>query len=116
MRNVHHYLSESMVLRLPFKVFITIPAIWPEYAKDRMRQAVDSAGILHRDFPSPGKTELHFIYEPEAAALATFSDYQYYEYMKVGRFASSPLSSRISPANQSRSVIYLLFAMQVKAQ
>ncbi|TID04775.1 hypothetical protein CH35J_003145 [Colletotrichum higginsianum] len=47
-------------------------AIWPDYAKARMRNAAEHAGITqHRP---AGKTSLTFISEPEAAALATTKD------------------------------------------
>lgn len=55
-----------------FHVVITLPAIWPHYARDRMRQAVVRAGILEKRL-GVGKTILSFVAEPEAAALATLS-------------------------------------------
>lgn len=54
------------------QVVITLPAIWPDYAKARMRRAVEGAGIL-KERPA-GETTLSFISEPEAAALATVRD------------------------------------------
>jgi molecular chaperone DnaK (HSP70) len=59
---------------LPFKVVITIPAMWPAYAEDYMRSAAIKAGIL--DQRDCGSTILSFISEPEAAALATIRDFQ----------------------------------------
>lgn len=55
-----------------FHVVVTLPAIWPNYARERMRQAVDQAGILQQR-PGVGKTTLDFVTEPEAAALAALS-------------------------------------------
>ncbi|KAK1960022.1 actin-like ATPase domain-containing protein [Colletotrichum sublineola] len=58
-----------------FHVVITLPAIWPEYSKARMRRAVEDAGILQSRLA--GDTVLSFISEPEAAALATMCDLKY---------------------------------------
>ncbi|KAK6227523.1 hypothetical protein QIS74_01078 [Colletotrichum tabaci] len=64
--------GEETVKLCRFHVVITLPAIWPDYAKARMRRAADHAGITqHRP---AGETTLAFISEPEAAALATTKD------------------------------------------
>ncbi|GJC92712.1 HSP70 family chaperone [Colletotrichum higginsianum] len=64
--------GEQTVKLCRFHVVITLPAIWPDYAKARMRNAAEHAGITqHRP---AGKTSLTFISEPEAAALATTKD------------------------------------------
>ncbi|KAF9873766.1 hypothetical protein CkaCkLH20_08876 [Colletotrichum karsti] len=55
-----------------FQVIITLPAIWPSYAKSRMRRAAEDAGVLK--VREAGETTLSFIAEPEAAALATIRD------------------------------------------
>ncbi|KAJ4996040.1 Hsp70 family chaperone [Colletotrichum sp. SAR 10_66] len=55
-----------------FHVVITLPAIWPDYSKARMRRAVQHAGMLEERWA--GETTLSFISEPEAAALATVCD------------------------------------------
>lgn len=55
-----------------FHVVITLPAIWPPYAQQRMKQAARNSGIL--DARPCGDTVLRFISEPEAAALATIKD------------------------------------------
>ncbi|KAF5227885.1 hypothetical protein FAUST_11470 [Fusarium austroamericanum] len=55
-----------------FQVVITLPAIWPPYAQNRMKQAAQQSGIL--DERPAGTTLLQFISEPEAAALATIKD------------------------------------------
>lgn len=66
---------------LPFKVGITIPAIWPQYARTMMRQAARQAGILQpRDI---GETTLILVEEPEAAALATLWDRRDYPELQV---------------------------------
>ncbi|EEU45996.1 uncharacterized protein NECHADRAFT_79049 [Fusarium vanettenii 77-13-4] len=54
------------IARLHFVV--TLPAIWPHYARTRMEEALMRAGIRE---PRPaGETIVDFISEPEAAALA----------------------------------------------
>ncbi|KPM41605.1 hypothetical protein AK830_g4982 [Neonectria ditissima] len=55
-----------------FHVVITMPAIWPHYSQQRMKEAAKLSGML--DKRSGGKTTLCFISEPEAAALATIKD------------------------------------------
>jgi molecular chaperone DnaK (HSP70) len=62
--------GNSLVSNLTFHVVITIPAIWKDYARESMRNAVDKAVIL-QERPSVGKTILTFVPEPEAAGLAS---------------------------------------------
>ncbi|KAF6835704.1 Hsp70 family chaperone [Colletotrichum plurivorum] len=64
--------GKKLVELCKFHVVITLPAIWPAYAKARMRRAAQKAGIL--DTRWAGQTTLSFISEPEAAALATMRD------------------------------------------
>ncbi|KAJ4117532.1 hypothetical protein NW768_010895 [Fusarium equiseti] len=54
---------------LPLRVAITVPAIWPDYAKSSMREAARLAGIT--DHRAIGETTLITVEEPEAAALAS---------------------------------------------
>ncbi|XEU97891.1 hypothetical protein FSHL1_003178 [Fusarium sambucinum] len=56
-----------------FHVVITLPAIWPPYAQQRMKKAANMSGIL--DVRPSGATTLGFVPEPEAAALATLKDF-----------------------------------------
>lgn len=56
-----------------FHVVFTVPAIWPESARRRMKQAVDRSGILKAR--QIGETTCDYISEPEAAALATLADF-----------------------------------------
>ncbi|KIL94945.1 hypothetical protein FAVG1_01876 [Fusarium avenaceum] len=65
-----------------FHVVITLPAIWPPYAQQRMKQAATVSGIL--DTRSCGETTLRFISEPEAAALATIKDLSKRSTIKIG--------------------------------
>ncbi|KAF4813316.1 Heat shock 70 kDa protein 12A [Colletotrichum tropicale] len=64
--------GQDLVDMCRLQVVITLPAIWPDYAKARMRRAVQGAGML-KERPA-GDTTLSFISEPEAAALATVRD------------------------------------------
>ena len=54
---------------LRFRVALTVPAIWPQYAKQKMKEAAKRAGILAPR--SIGETTLVLVEEPEAAAVAT---------------------------------------------
>ncbi|KAA8631132.1 hypothetical protein SMACR_07358 [Sordaria macrospora] len=64
--------SKTLVNYSKFHVVMTLPAIWPDYARSRMREAANIAGILGPR--AAGETELTFLSEPEAAAIATFAD------------------------------------------
>ncbi|KAK3294582.1 uncharacterized protein B0H64DRAFT_463570, partial [Chaetomium fimeti] len=64
--------SRNLVQYSRFQIVMTLPAIWPEYARCRMRDAAKQAGMLATR--AAGETELLFISEPEAAALATLAD------------------------------------------
>ncbi|KAF2671144.1 hypothetical protein BT63DRAFT_423384 [Microthyrium microscopicum] len=59
---------------LPFRVVITVPAIWQPYANEKMKKAAKDAGILDRR--ACGPTTLELVPEPEAAALSTLSEYR----------------------------------------
>ena len=66
---------------LPLKVAVTIPAIWPTYAREKMRDAAKEAGILaHRPI---GRTNLILVEEPEAAAMCTLFDRRSYPEIDV---------------------------------
>ncbi len=64
--------SRRLINFSKFHIVITLPAIWPEYARARMREAAGLAGMLGERIA--GETQLTFISEPEAAAMATLSD------------------------------------------
>lgn len=61
-------LGEKFIKECRFHIVFTVPAIWPHYAHNLMREAAAKAQIL-RVRPC-GITTLQFISEPEAAALA----------------------------------------------
>jgi hypothetical protein len=64
--------GRSLVNGTPIHVVLTVPAIWNDCARDRMRRAASLAGIL--DGRLVGKTTLSFISEPEAAVIATLPE------------------------------------------
>lgn len=64
--------GRNLVEGTPFHVVLTVPAIWKDYARDRMRTAVEAAGILSERLCGP--TTLDLISEPEAAALSTIPE------------------------------------------
>ncbi|KAH6635068.1 actin-like ATPase domain-containing protein [Chaetomium sp. MPI-SDFR-AT-0129] len=64
--------SRNLINFSKFHIVITLPAIWPAYARAKMREAVERAGMLGERIAS--ETQLSFISEPEAAALATLSE------------------------------------------
>ncbi|EFQ35937.1 uncharacterized protein GLRG_11045 [Colletotrichum graminicola M1.001] len=74
--------GDELVKMCKFHVVITLPAIWPDYAKARMCRAAEHAGLLE-ERPA-GQTTLAFISEPEAAALATMRDLAGRPNIKVG--------------------------------
>ncbi|OBS27025.1 hypothetical protein FPOA_00966 [Fusarium poae] len=70
--SIRRAIGADLLERSKFQVVITLPAIWPPYAQNRMKQAAHQSGILDRR--SAGTTMLQFISEPEAATLATIKD------------------------------------------
>ncbi|KAF5714917.1 Hsp70 chaperone protein [Fusarium globosum] len=80
--SIKRTLGADLVRRCKLQVVITLPAIWPPYAQQRMKQAAQRSGIL--DARSAGATSLHFISEPEAAALATIKDLSKRSTIKAG--------------------------------
>ncbi|GAP89408.2 putative actin-like atpase domain-containing protein [Rosellinia necatrix] len=64
--------GQNIIDGMPFLVVLTVPAIWTNYARERMREAAEIAGILKPRVA--GKTTLTFISEPEAAAIATIPE------------------------------------------
>ena len=70
--SVSRQLGKTLVDRMPFRVVLTVPAIWKPYACKKMNDAARRAGIVvDRDC---GPTSLKFVTEPECAARATLAD------------------------------------------
>ncbi|CAG7557355.1 unnamed protein product [Fusarium equiseti] len=80
--SIRRSIGSELLQKSRFYVVITLPAIWPPYAQQRMKQAARTSGIL--DARPCGDTTLRFISEPEAAALATIKDLSKRSTMKVG--------------------------------
>ncbi|EQL00080.1 actin-like ATPase domain-containing protein [Ophiocordyceps sinensis CO18] len=72
-QDIENCIGKRRVSTSRFELVVTLPAIWPLYARQRMREAVQLAGIL--DKRKAGETNLSFISEPEAVALATMEDF-----------------------------------------
>jgi hypothetical protein len=60
--------SKSVLDALELHVVLTVPAIWPGYARSDMMEAAKKAGLFV--YRPAGQTTLTFAPEPEAAALA----------------------------------------------
>ncbi|KAI0864076.1 hypothetical protein F4860DRAFT_511446 [Xylaria cubensis] len=74
--------GKDLINGMPFHVVLTVPAIWTDYARNRMHAAAGLAGIFeHRD---AGKTTLSFVSEPEAAAIATMPELEDRADLQVG--------------------------------
>jgi molecular chaperone DnaK (HSP70) len=58
---------------MPFRIVIGVPANWPSKAQDKMRIAAERAGLLETR-KGGLETELEFVAEPEAAAVAAFHE------------------------------------------
>lgn len=82
MADVEKAMTPSFVKSTPFRIIITVPAIWKSYMRERMREAANMAGLL--DPRECGETELDFVSEPEAAAIATFTNMKGRPDIKVG--------------------------------
>ncbi|PNY28423.1 Uncharacterized protein TCAP_01645 [Tolypocladium capitatum] len=74
-KDIARSVGKSRVATSRFELVVTLPAIWPSYARMRLRKAIELAGLL--DARSAGETTLSFISEPEAAALATMHDFSH---------------------------------------
>ncbi|KAI1044587.1 hypothetical protein LB505_010376 [Fusarium chuoi] len=57
------------------QVSVTVPVLWPLYARQAMEEALNRAGILNENVVLAPK----FLIEPEVAALAFFSNAHYFE-------------------------------------
>jgi molecular chaperone DnaK (HSP70) len=72
--SIERELGKSTVEGLPFRVIVTVPAIWPDGAMQRTKDAARRAGILK--FRTCGETVLDLVPEPEAAAMATLAEFK----------------------------------------
>ncbi|KAF5005551.1 hypothetical protein FDECE_8012 [Fusarium decemcellulare] len=90
LRAVWKYSRESIIRSVGQRMFkisrlhivVTLPAIWPLYARIRMEEAMGIAGFRE---PRPaGETTIDYISEPEAAALACLHETSEGAELKVG--------------------------------
>ena len=72
LKNISNRDTRLVIDMVPFKVVLTVPASWDHAAQDLTRRAATKAGITARRHGK--KTTLDMISEPEAAALAFFSN------------------------------------------
>lgn len=72
----------KVINNLPFRVAVTVPAIWPSYAREKLKQAVRLAGIEERR--KAGRTTVILVEEPEAAALCTLFERKGYPEVQEG--------------------------------
>ncbi|CAJ2504004.1 Uu.00g113980.m01.CDS01 [Anthostomella pinea] len=72
----------AIIDAVPFHVVLTVPAIWKDYTRDRMRLAAKRAGIMKNR--AAGPTVVSFISEPEAAAFATTHEHRRRGNLKAG--------------------------------
>ncbi|KAI0490838.1 hypothetical protein F4859DRAFT_508633 [Xylaria cf. heliscus] len=68
----------------PFQVVVTVPAIWQDYAVQRMERVLTKAGILNKR-PGCPDTTYTFVSEPEAAALAAIHGHHKYGDLELGQ-------------------------------
>jgi molecular chaperone DnaK (HSP70) len=100
--------------KVRLKVVVTMPAIWPLYARLRMKEAVTMAGILD---PRPaGETLLSFMSEPEAAALAALADVDGQITIDVSENTEQLKFSFSDLSNKIRNNLPLSYAMLVVEQ
>ena len=72
--SIERELGKRAVDGLPFRVIVTVPAMWPANAMERTERAAKKAGIL--EYRLCGETKLDLVPEPEAAALATLAEFK----------------------------------------
>lgn len=75
----------------PFKIWLTVPAIWDDVAGQRMKEAARRAGLLERRLAGP--TQIDIVAEPEAAALAALGDLNVTPDVKVRKLRNLPKRS-----------------------
>ncbi|KAH7341154.1 hypothetical protein BKA66DRAFT_544029 [Pyrenochaeta sp. MPI-SDFR-AT-0127] len=68
---------------MPFRIVLSVPANWPKAAQEKMRSAAKMAGLLDRQGLGL-QTQLEFVGEPEAAAVAAFFEGTVRHNIRVG--------------------------------
>ncbi|KAF5020932.1 hypothetical protein F66182_7037 [Fusarium sp. NRRL 66182] len=80
--NIQRSVGQRMMKLSRVHVVVTLPAIWPQYARERMTKALEHAGLL--EVTRGEKTSVGFISEPEAAALMCLEENSDRPDVKVG--------------------------------
>lgn len=75
--------GQSIVKASSIHVVLTIPAIYKDYGRERMKRAVELAGILDKR-PPCDDTTLSFVTEPESAVIATLPELDYRQDLQTG--------------------------------
>ncbi|KAI0095657.1 hypothetical protein F4776DRAFT_652195 [Hypoxylon sp. NC0597] len=65
--------GNTFVDSTPFRVIVTVPAVWSDHALGQMKEAVELSDILDARPVGIPQTTVQFITEPEAAAIGTIS-------------------------------------------
>jgi len=76
--------THNFILARPYHIVVTVPAIWQDYAVQRMESALRQAGILDKR-PQCPDTTWTFVSEPEAAALAAIEGHKKYGTLEPGQ-------------------------------
>ncbi|PFH55090.1 hypothetical protein XA68_10758 [Ophiocordyceps unilateralis] len=73
MQDMEREMGRGQLSATQLQLMVTVPAIWPLYARNRMQQAIQHAGIM--SLRPAGSVRLGFVSEPEAAAVAAMHDF-----------------------------------------
>ncbi|RYP20439.1 hypothetical protein DL765_002815 [Monosporascus sp. GIB2] len=76
MKAIEKVKGPSLIRVTPIHVVLTVPAIYQDYGRERMRRAAELAGILKKR-PVCEDTTLSFVTEPESAVMATLPELDY---------------------------------------
>ncbi|RYP44143.1 hypothetical protein DL768_009378 [Monosporascus sp. mg162] len=76
MKAIEKAKGPSLIKAAPIHVVLTVPAIYQDYGRERMRRAAELAGILDKR-PLCEDTTLSFVTEPESAVMATLPELDY---------------------------------------
>ncbi|RCI14700.1 hypothetical protein L249_6937 [Ophiocordyceps polyrhachis-furcata BCC 54312] len=68
-QDIERSMGRKQLASVHFHLMVTVPAIWPLYARNRMQQALVYAGVLSE------RSVVGFVSEPEAAAVAVVRDF-----------------------------------------
>lgn len=75
MQQLQTTIGGQTIVNSKFRIVLTVPALWDDAMKSKMRKACKQAGMLQQRPIGVGETDLDFIDEPEAAAISTLLGY-----------------------------------------